>query len=145
VGGEYAAELEPLGRAYAEDASLTFREVRTSTSATIASASDKAQWASRVEAALLAGYRGKSGAFEPVAFSLIKDSLDVQMAGNRTPSQVVQALLAPGSVVVHATWRFTEGDPVDTYAVFSANREPLFDTLLSMPFIHIPDFAGDHF
>jgi hypothetical protein len=145
VGTEYAADLEPLGRAYAEDSGLTFREVRTSLSGTVANGGDTARWATQVERALLAGCKRKSGAFDPVAFELISGVLNVKMEGGRTPSQVVQAVLAPGSVVVHATWRFDEGKPVDTYTIFSSNREPLFDTLLSMPWLDISDFLGDHF
>ena len=146
VGTEYAAILGPLGRAYAEDQQLTFTEVQTSLSATLTGdAGSRAQWASRVEKALLAGYKMKSGAFEPIAFDLLKDVLKIEMQGGRTPGEVVQSVLTPGNVIVHAEWRFEDGEPVDTYAVFSADRQPLFDTLLSMPVVDIPMFPGDHF
>jgi hypothetical protein len=67
------------------------------------------------------------------------------MAGDRTPTQVAQAVLQPGVVVVESTWHFEKGEPVKSLTVFSVADEPLFDSLLSLPVVQVPLFSAGHY
>lgn len=139
----YTAELEALGMVYAKYVRVTLTKVETTIEGKVSG--DGIKWAERLEQVLAIGYAPGDGAFYAITFDELKDIMAVEMAGQRTPAEVVKAVMAPEHIVVRAIWQFARAEPVTSYAVFTLNGEPLFDTLLSMPAIHGPVFAPDHF
>ena len=139
-----AAALTVIGEAYAKSYGLTWTRVDVAAPVTVAP-DTTAAWAIRLKAALAVGYTRGVGAFEAVPLTGLKDLAKLEMSGRRTPEQVVEAVAQPGTVVTRTTWRFGAAPPVETYTVFSAAGEPLFDTLLSLPVIPGPLLDPKHF
>jgi hypothetical protein len=130
------AALEALGQAYATAWGLGFVKVETSRTATVAA--DHAKYTDELEKALAIGYAPEEGVFLAVPLATLKDVLKIEMAGNRTPAEVVKAIAIPGNRVVNATWYFAGSKPVTSSAVFSPGGEVLFDTLLFLPVLKGP-------
>ena len=136
--------LEIMGRAYAQDVGLTLTRLEAGIAGTVAG--DANRWVERLEQALSLGYAPQPGTLHVVPFDAVATSSEVEMAGGRTPSKVLEDILASsGNVVLLVKWHFSGGEPVESFTIFSAGGEPLFDTLLAMPVINAPVFDSDHF
>jgi hypothetical protein len=135
--------LEIMGEAYAQDVGLTLARLEAGIAGTVATGGN--EWVERLEQALSLGYASQPGTFHAVPFDAVAMSSQVEMAGGRTPSKVLEDLLVPGKVILRVDWHFSTGKPVQSYTIFSADGEPLFDTLLAMPVINAPVFDSDHF
>jgi hypothetical protein len=140
---EQAEILEIMGKAYAQDVGLTLTRLEAGVAGTVAG--DAAEWVERLDQALSLGYAPQPGTFHAVPFDAIATSSEVEMAGRRTPLKVLEDVLAPGNVVLLVKWHFSTGKPVESFAIFSAGGEPIFDTLLAMPVVNAPVFDSDHF
>lgn len=134
---DYQSQLEALGRAYAQTWGLTLIKVQAVPAGAI-SASDQQKLAEELQQALLVGYAPRKGTFLVLPYSQLSGVMKVTMAGGRSPSEVVKALIVPGTRIVGAEWDFSGAEHIESVAIFSANGDLSFDTLLFLPVIQGP-------
>jgi len=142
--GEHAALLEPLGRAYAKDYGFAFTKAETTVVATLADA-NREEWTRKIGKALAVGYDSGSKPYRAIPLEDFAEGAKIRMSRDRSPEQVVREKTAAGLTVVEVTWTFGAAPPVKSYTILSAEKRPLFDTLLSMPVLTGPVFEGRHF
>lgn len=133
--------LRPLGEAYAGHYALTLRRVSLGAPEPIV---DAAAAAARLEDALRIAYLPTPGVLLTFAAADAAEVMRIEMAGGRSPAEVVRDVAAQGNVLVPVLWEFAEGEPAHGYAVFTAENELLFESLLSMPAVQGRVFSLGH-
>jgi hypothetical protein len=129
--------LEKLGQAYATAWGLTLSKVETSIVKALSSGN--ASEIDELQKSLAVGYAPEPGKFVAVPLSMLRDVMKIQMAGGRTPAEVVRAVAAPGNQIVRVAWYFGTGNPSISNAVFSADgKNIVFDTLIFLPVLQGP-------
>ena len=134
---DYQSQLEALGRAYAQTWGLTLIKLQAVPAGTI-STRNQQKLAEELQQALLVGYAPRKGTFLVLPYSQLSGVMKVTMAGGRNPLEVVKELIVPGTRIVGAEWDFSGAEHIESVAIFSANGDLSFDTLLFLPVIQGP-------
>ncbi|MGH2621722.1 MAG: hypothetical protein ACRDHG_14305 [Anaerolineales bacterium] len=137
----YGPSLERLGRAYAVTCGSTLAKAQAGQPAPV-SAANRAALTAQVQKALSLGYVPQLGRIQAVPWN---EGIHVEMAGGRTPLQIVQSVVVPGNVVVPVSWTFAGSAPITSFTIFAPSGEPLFDTLIAMPIVPGPLLSPGHF
>jgi hypothetical protein len=138
---DYAPNLERLGRAYATTCGSTLAKA-VAGQPTPVTAANRTALTTQVQKTLSLGYVPQLGRIQAVPWN---EGIRVEMAGGRTPAQVVQSVLAPGNIAVPVTWTFAGSAPIQSFTIFAPSGEPLFDTLIAMPIMPGPLLSPRHF
>lgn len=129
--------LEKLGQAYAAAWGLNLSKVETNIIGALTAGN--ASEIEELQKALAVGYAPEPDKFVAAPLSMLQGIMKIQMAGGRTPAEVVQAVAAPGNQIVRVTWHFGTGNPSISNAIFSADgKNILFDTLIFLPVLQGP-------
>jgi hypothetical protein len=129
--------LEKLGQAYATAWGLNLSKVETSIVGALTAGN--ASEVDELQKSLAIGYAPEPGKFVAVPLSMLRDVMKIQMAGGRTPAEVVQAVAVPGNQIVRVAWYFGTGKPSISKAIFSADgKDIVFDTLIFLPVLQGP-------
>lgn len=136
--------LKAMGEAYAKDLGLKFSKVVPGAEVKITEA-NRAEWQATLVKALAVGYAPDPATFKSTSLESLGGAAKIRMGRDRTPADVVGATVAPGNSLVEVAWHFGSSPPVKSYTVFSAQRQPVFDTILSLPVVQGPLLSPGHF
>jgi hypothetical protein len=133
--------LQALGEAYAKDVGVALVKADIA----LAGRVDVPEtWRQRLEQSLAVGYVPSPGVFRTIPYSVVRPVMDVKAAHGRSPAEALQRAVIPGAVVIQTTWHFAGAAPVQSYAVFSADGKPLFETLILLPALRGRVFSAGH-
>ncbi len=130
----YETVLRTLGEALAEDCHTRLTTIRLGTPRGVTLENRKELTEALLRSMALVSITAP-GRLEQ-APAITSDST-VTMSGERTPAQVAESVVTVGAVLVRVTWHFAGSNAMKSYAVFSADGAPLFDSLLSMPVVPV--------